>query len=111
MSTMNKLDETRIAEEIVSVLPAGTVARVCSDDRESIRFAVRGGGIKLHQIILNRISLRRLAADPLKDVKVEYLQRDLAAAMASRREFRYPRVTRVMSKVRRLLMPRLASAF
>ena len=35
----NKYDESRIAEAIVSVLPAG-VARACCAERDSLRYAV-----------------------------------------------------------------------
>src|SRR5829696_7721520 len=101
---MTKLDETRIAEKIVSIFPAG-VARACSADRDTIRFAVRDAALKLRTIVLNRASLRRLINDPLRDVKIEYLQRDLAASAAKRAEFRYPRLSRLTSArdaVRRL---------
>ena len=97
MSTINKYDETKLAEEIVSVLPVG-MARACSNDRDSIRFAVRGDGIKLRSIVLSRASLRRLAEDPHRDIKVEYLRRDLLDTSAQRREFRYPRVVRTATK-------------
>lgn len=93
MNTTRKYDETRMAEEIVSVLPAG-VARALSDDREVIRFAVRGEGMKLRSIVLNRASLRKLMNDPARDVKIEYLQRDLVGAAGQRSEFRYPRLVR-----------------
>lgn len=89
---MNKLDETRIAEEIVSVLPAG-IARACSPDRDSVRYSVRAAGMKLRTIVLKRSSLRRLAEDPQRAVKIEYLQRDLLASAERRAEFRYPRPT------------------
>ena len=102
MSTMRKVDETRIAEEIVSVLPAGTVVRVCSDDRQSILYAVRAEGCRLQSIVFSRKSLQRLAIDPACDVKVEYLRRDLAAAAAQRTEFRYPRVSPTAGLMRRL---------
>lgn len=85
-------DETRIAEEIVSVLGAG-VARACSAERDSIRFTVRADEMKLQTIILSRRSLRKLIDDPLRAVKVEYLQRDLLQSAARRAEFKYPRVT------------------
>jgi hypothetical protein len=88
---MKAMDETRIAEEIVSVLPEGSVVRICSDDRESIRYAVRGRGLKLRSIVLRRASLRRLQSDPARAVKVEYLQRELRDAAARRSDFRYPR--------------------
>ena len=84
-------DEIRLAEQIVSVLPAGVV-REFSSDRKSIRFAVRAGGLKLRTVVLNRISLKRLLQDEAREVKVEYLQRDLLRAAAQRAEFRYPRL-------------------
>jgi hypothetical protein len=91
-----KYDESRIAEEIVSVLPAG-VARACSPERNTIRYAVRGEGMKLQTIVLNRASLRRLASDPQREVKIEYLKRDLLQSASRRGEFRYPRLSRLFS--------------
>ena len=84
------LDETRIAEEIVSVLPAG-VARELSPEKDMLRFSVRGEGMKLRTIVLRRASLRRLACDPAREVKIDYLRRELAQAATRRSEFRYPR--------------------
>ncbi|HEV7765957.1 MAG TPA: hypothetical protein VGQ76_13215 [Thermoanaerobaculia bacterium] len=83
-------DETRVAEEIVNVLPSG-VARELSAERDAIRYAVRAEGMKLRTIVLSRSSLRRLSEDPARDVKVEYLRRDLLDAATHRSEFRYPR--------------------
>ena len=87
---IGKNDETRMAEEIVSVLPSG-VARELSAERDAIRYAVRADGMKLRTIVLKRASLRKLLEDPQRAVKVEYLQRDLLHAAAQRSEFRYPR--------------------
>ncbi len=92
---MNATDETKLAELIVSVLPEGSVVRVCSDDRESVRYAVRDGNLKLRSVILRRASLRRLLHDPIGFVKVEYLQRELKKAAKQSREFNYPRPTRL----------------
>src|ERR1051326_6894062 len=62
MSTAIKtMDETKLAEEIVSVMDA-RVVRVCSDDRENVHFAVRGA-MKLRSIVLGRAALRRLLHD------------------------------------------------
>jgi hypothetical protein len=92
MRTQSKMnDETRIAEQIVSVLPAG-VARACSPEKHTIRYAVRAEGLKLKTIVFNRASLRRLAADPARGIKIEYLQRDLEESASRRSEFRYPRL-------------------
>ena len=85
------VDEIRIAEEIVSVLPAG-IARACSSEKHTIRFSVRTDDLKLKTIVFNRASLRRLAGDPARQVKIEYLQRDLVSSATRRTEFRDPRV-------------------
>ncbi|HSP15974.1 MAG TPA: hypothetical protein VLV78_14610 [Thermoanaerobaculia bacterium] len=90
-------EETRIAQEIVSVLPAGSVLRVCSDD-DAVRFAVSASGLKLRSVVFGRQSLRRLATDPSRSVKIEYLQRDLAGSSVRRAEFRYPRLSRMVRK-------------
>ena len=84
-------DESRIAEQIVSVLPAG-IARACSPEKHTIRYTVRGEGMKLRSIVFSRASLQRLLDDPAGDVKIEYLQRDLLDTARRRAEFRYPRL-------------------
>jgi hypothetical protein len=93
-----KNDEIRIAEEIVSVLP-GVVARACSADRETIRYSVRAADLKLSSVVLSRASLRRLIEDPAREVKIEYLRRDLASSARRRAEFQYPRLHRIMDPV------------
>lgn len=90
--------ENGIAEEIVSVLPAGSVVRVLSDDRENIRFAIRGTEVKLRAVAFNRHSLRKLVDDPLLEVKIAYLQRDLLKAAEERVEYRYPHAVRLLPK-------------
>lgn len=87
---IGKNDETRMAEEIVSVLPSG-VAREFSAERDAIRYAVRADGMKLRTIVLKRASLRKLIEDPQRAVKIEYLQRDLLQAASQRKTFQYPR--------------------
>ena len=94
------IDETRIAQQIVSVLPDTAVTRLCSDDRDTIRYAVSADSLKLRMITFSRKSLRRLAIDPALDVKIEYLQRDLARSASRRAEFRYPRENRVVTAIR-----------
>lgn len=89
-------EETRIAQEIVRVLPAGSAVRICSDDADAVRFTVSATGLKLRSVVFSRESLRRLASDPAAGVKIEYLQRDLLAGR--RAEFRYPRHSRMVRK-------------
>ena len=113
MRVPKPLEETQIAQEIVSVLPKGTTARVCSDDGDALRFVVSVDGLKLRSIVLDRESLRRLAADPARAIKIEYLQRDLTTNAGRRAEFRYPRHSRIVrrtSKSSRLRAATLAVA-
>lgn len=93
-STSKTSKELHVAEQIVSVLPEGSVVRVCSDDRESIRFAVRSAGLRLRQVVFSRPSLRKLIHDPVGSIKIEYLQRDLRRDATRQLEFRYPREVR-----------------
>ena len=87
--TLN-LDETKLAELIMSGVGADTV-RVCSDDRDSLRFAVASPQLKLRSVVLGRAALRRLLRDPALLVKIEYLQRELQQAAGQRTEYAYPR--------------------
>ena len=98
--------ELRVAEEIVSVLPDGSFMRVCSDERNAIRYAVRANDLKLRSVVLSRASLQRLINDPARNVKIEYLQRDLLRSAKRRSEFSYPR----MSCLSRVLPKRAAAA-
>lgn len=90
---MKTNDETRVAEEIVEVM--GSAVRLCSDDRDTLRFAVRGDGLALRTIVFARAALRKLAVDPIRSIKVEYLQRDLLRTATNRSEYRYPRKNRI----------------
>ena len=99
------MDETKLAEEIVGAV-GQEVVRVCSDDRESLRFAIRSAAMKLRSVVLNRASLRRLLLDPLGEVKIAYLKRDLRRATVQRAEYVYPRKSAI-AKV--TAEPRLAA--
>ena len=109
MSTAIKtMDETKLADEIVQVLPEGVI-RVCSADRETIRYAVRSRELTLRTIVLGRHALRRLLHDRDGVVKIEYLQRDLLRSAGTRGEFTYPR-PRVAPKPESAMYPRLAAS-
>lgn len=86
--TLN-LDENKLAELIVSGVGADAV-RVCSDDRDSLRFAVASPDLRLRSVVLGRAALRRLLGDPAVLVKIEYLQRELHLAATQRTEYSYP---------------------
>ncbi|HEY8711907.1 MAG TPA: hypothetical protein VIM68_03495 [Thermoanaerobaculia bacterium] len=92
------VEENRLAEEILSVLPASSVARICSDDQESVRFTVNNAFLKLNMVCLDRESLSRLLLDPARAIKIEYLQRELLRCAIRRAEFCYPRVSRIFGR-------------
>lgn len=98
MTTIRNMDETQLAEEIVSVLEPSAL-RACSPERDVIRYAVRSAAMKLRTIIFNRAALRRLLSDAAALVKIDYLKRDLLRAAEQRGEYRYPRPA--VARVRR----------
>lgn len=109
MSTAIKtMDETRLAEEIVRVLPEGAI-RVCSADRETINYAVRSRELKLRSVVLGRHALRRLLHDRDGAIKIEYLQRDLMRSAETRAEFTYPRPRVAVREDLPATFPRLAA--
>ena len=75
---------------ILGVIP--TQIEVYSEDNNVIRYRVRRGfGWKLSTVIFSKASLLRLAHDPKRDIKIEYLRRDIMNTATYRREYRYPR--------------------
>src|SRR3954452_6917022 len=102
------MDETKLADEIVQVLPEGAI-RVCSADREAIRYAVRSRELKLRTIILGRHALRRLLHDPDGAVKVKSLNRALLRRPGPRNHSTYPRPT-VAPKPAAAVYPRLTAS-
>lgn len=82
----------RLAREIVAVIPEEFLV-LEGDDAEEIRFRVRGskGSWKVRTIVFGRESLERLDRDPLRSVKVEYLQRELLRVAPRRQLWGYPR--------------------
>jgi len=103
-SGIKTTDETKLAEAIVGALHADAV-RVCSDDRDSIRFSIRAAGMKLRSIVLRRWALRRLLNDPAGAVKIEYLQRELRTAASQRVEYAYPRKSIVRKDLPKAFVP------
>ncbi|HUO84595.1 MAG TPA: hypothetical protein VM534_05710 [Thermoanaerobaculia bacterium] len=63
-------------------------------DTALIQFRIDEPGWKLRTIILARHSLRALARDPQREIKIEYLQRDLLRAATCRTTFTYPHALR-----------------
>jgi len=81
---------TDVARLILGVIP--TQVEVQSEDGDVIRYRVRRGfGWKLAFIVFSKASLLKLARDPKRDVKIEYLRRDIVNTATQRREYRYPR--------------------
>lgn len=81
---------TEVARQIVGVIP--TQVEFHSEDAKSIRYRVRRGfGWRLSSVVLDKQCLLRLASDPQREIKIEYLRREIVDSATHRREFRYPR--------------------
>jgi hypothetical protein len=105
----NATKEREIASEILRVLPAEP--RVQFEDRDTITYALpHSCGLKLATIVFAKRSLRKLDLDPAREVKIEYLQRDLVRSSTRRSEYRYPRSILPARKRAATLRPFLALA-
>lgn len=81
----------RLAQEIVSIVPPALITRL-EEYPDRIQFRIASSdGWRLRRIVLGRESLEKLERDPQREVKLEYLQRDLANAGSTRRIWSYPR--------------------
>lgn len=85
--------ELELAEDLVESLQPRVSAESVTEDDEIIRIRLReSDGLRLSSLIFSRAALRRLHADPNRRIKLEYLQREIARAAGTRREYRYPRL-------------------
>ena len=91
MSTETMTAEVTLAEELVRSLPSVPTAELVGDDSHSVRFRVRQAGWKLVTIVFSKRALRKLLNDPTREVKVEYLRRDILRSALSRVSYTYPR--------------------
>jgi hypothetical protein len=94
-----KSDEFRVdpcldvAMRILEVIPYDRF-ELESETDEVLRYRLRDPDWKLVSVIFMKKSLRRLAADPHRDVKLRYLQNDLAWSTRQRQIFTYPHALR-----------------
>ena len=89
--------EIQLAKQVIAPIIDGAPAYCVAAEDGTIRCELRGGpGCKLSSIVFSSEGLRRLQADPQRDVKIEYLQRDIARAARSRSEYRYPHRLRAL---------------
>ena len=82
-----------VASRIMEVLPFDQF-ELESADAETIRYRILSSEWALEKAVFLRKSLQRLAEDPHRAVKIEYLQRDLLWSTRSRRSFIYPNALR-----------------
>lgn len=85
----NRSLELALAAELVEGLAPDTVETRVERDRILVR--VRKQGWKLTQLIFSAESLRRLAHDRNRDVKIEYLEREITELAQQRKTYAYPR--------------------
>jgi hypothetical protein len=110
-AAMKISSEQEIAQAVLRALPTGAARLVC-DDGESLHYAISAPSLKLSSVVFRKESLRALQNDPDREVKLEYLARDIAGSARRRADYSYPRTTRVASRLRsrRVSMIRLAPA-
>ena len=110
-AAMRISSEQEIAREVLSALPTGAARLVCDDD-ESLRYSVNAPGLKLKSVVFRKESLRALQSDPAREVKLEYLARDIVRSARRRADYSYPHATRfsLRLKSRRSSLIRLAPA-
>lgn len=84
-----KSPELAVAEELIGGLAAESVETRVERDRILVR--LRKQGWKLTQLVFSIASLRNLATDRHREVKIEYLEREIAEAARERRTYAYPR--------------------
>jgi hypothetical protein len=83
--------ETTLEMEVAEKLLEPIGQQTWTEDEKTIRFRIRNPGWKLSSIIFSKRALRRLLSDPDREIKLEYLRRDIARQAKCRREYRYPR--------------------
>lgn len=82
-----------MAARVMEVLPFDRFELESADD-DAIRYRVFGSDWKLRRAIFHVRSLRRLASDPNRAIKIEYLRRDLIWSTTGRKSFVYPNALR-----------------
>jgi len=97
----NTQEARELVLTIVRVLPHSAGARVAQDDAEVIAIELPDRkGERLRRALFSRAAVGELLADASREVKVEYLQREISQAARSRRhEYRYPRHFEVLAPV------------
>ena len=98
-AAMKISSEQEIALAVLSALPTGAARLVC-DDEETLRYSVSAAGLKLRLVVFRKESLRTLQSDPAREVKLEYLGRDIARSAKRRAYYLYPRTTRIPVSLR-----------
>jgi len=97
-------DELRqLAFEIIRPLPGGELARVISETASMICLELPAHTGRLRSVSFSLEALRLLAFDAQRQVKVDYLQRDLLRSAATRESYRYPRQLPRLGRVIRSL--------
>jgi hypothetical protein len=92
MNEISEAAEFDIAGEILDPIVRQSGVDVIVSGRDEIRFRIhKRFGWRLASVVLGRGALRKLLGDPQREVKVDFLRRELLRALTSRREFRYPR--------------------
>ena len=88
MNTVEMTLEKEIAGKVLEALEP----EHWMEDERFIRIRMKKiAGRKLCSVIFSKSALRKLFSDPDREIKLDYLRRDIARQARARREYRYPR--------------------
>lgn len=87
-----KLETHELVDELLRGFPSDA-ALIATEDDETIAYSLMNAprDWKLRRIVFVKDSLRKLAHDADRDVKIDYIRRDLFRAATRRRQYVYPR--------------------
>lgn len=88
--------ERRMIRRVIEALAPARV-EIANETADRIELEVDGAGWMLARISLGREALERLVDDPLREVKLSYLVRDILRSAPKCARWAYPRAKRLKS--------------
>ena len=82
-------EEMAVAEQLLKRLAPETGELLCEDEAV-IAFQLRKRGWRLSRLVLSRRSLRKLATDPLRLIKLDWLTRDIERTAPQKKAYVFP---------------------
>ena len=81
--------EMAMAEQLLHRLAPEAGELLCEDEKV-IAFQLRKRGWRLSRLVLSRASLRKLASDPLRLIKLDWLTHDIQRSAPQKKAYVFP---------------------